>query len=100
MNSLKQNAAHIVMATVVIGAVIVLTLHGNMDGQTSSAIIVAVGGFSLGGGVASSSAGAAASGSGGVPTSGGTSSSVAVATPPNSPNTEIPTNPTNTSSVL
>lgn len=100
MNSLRQNAAHIVMATVVIGAVIVLTLHGNMDGQTASAIIVAVGGFSLGGGVASSSAGVAASGLGGAATSGGTSGSVAVVTPPTSPSDTTPINPTNTSSVL
>lgn len=100
MNSLKQNAAHIVMATVVIGAVIVLTLHGNMDGQTASAIIVAVGGFSLGGGVASSSAGGSASNPAGVATSAGTSGSVAVATPPTSTATTTETTSTNASGVL
>lgn len=100
MNSLKQNAAHIVMATVVIGAVIVLTLHGNMNGQTASAIIVAVGGFSLGGGVASSSAGGAASGSVGVAASVGTSSSAAVVTPPTSTTTAPNTASTDTTGVL
>ena len=73
MGSIKQNAAHLIMATVVIAAVIVLTLHGNMNGETASAIIVGVGGFSLGGGVASSSAGAPVPGLVAAPASNGTS---------------------------
>lgn len=59
MNSLKNNAAHLLMATVIITASTVLTITGHMDTATTSAIIIGVGGFSMGGGVASSLAGAA-----------------------------------------
>jgi len=100
MNSLKVNAAHVVMATIVIGAVIVLTLHGSMSGETASAIIIAVGGFSMGGGVASSSAGAPTLGLGSAPVSTATSSSGPTNASQDSTTTTSAATPTNPGSVV
>lgn len=58
MNNLIQNIGHIVIATVVIAAAVVLGIKGTITGGESVTLITAAGAFSLGGAVASSSAGA------------------------------------------
>ena len=100
MNSLKTNAAHVVMATVIITAVVILTWIGKMDPSTTAAIIIGVGGFSMGGGVASSSSGAPALNSASAPVSTTTYSSAVTPATTDSATTPTTTAPTNPSSVL
>lgn len=55
MEQIKQNAGHIVIAVVIIGAIVFLCAIGKIDGATAVGVISAIGGAGLGGAVALSS---------------------------------------------
>lgn len=58
MNNFTTNVGHIVIATLVIAAAVILGIKGTITGGEAITLIAAAGSFSLGGAVASSSAGA------------------------------------------
>lgn len=60
MNDLYKALPHLIMATVVIGAVTVLAATGVVTGSEALPVIIGAGSFTLGGTVASSSISAAA----------------------------------------
>ena len=52
MNNLLSNLPHLIIATIVIAAVVILTATGHVSGPTGLAVIAGAGGVSLGVGAA------------------------------------------------
>lgn len=52
MNQIRQNAGHLAMATLVVGAAVALCIVGRIDSATAVALIGLATGTSLGGGLA------------------------------------------------
>ncbi len=85
MGDLKKALPHLIMATVVIAAVLVLAIDKLVGGGDALAVIVGAGGFTLGGTVASGSISTAASAASAISPSVSIAPTATETTPPSTP---------------